>query len=139
MNRLQKERIALLRASGESYTRIADALGLSINTVKSYCRRNNLGGSLAEAAPKAAVSQVFCKQCGKELHQIPGKKALKFCCKDCRVKWWNTHPDKVNKKAIYSFTCAHCGKLFTAYGNSGRKYCSHECYVNDRFKGGETV
>lgn len=139
MNNLQRERIAIFRADGESYSRIADALGLSVNTVKSYCRRNNMGGNLAEAAQKAATSQVFCTQCGKELNQMPCKKALKFCCNECRVKWWNAHLDKVNKKAIYSFICANCGKPFTAYGNSSRKYCSHLCYVNDRFKDGETA
>lgn len=28
-----------------------------------------------------------------------------------------------------------CKKKFTAYGNSNRKYCSHECCINDRFGG----
>lgn len=139
MNSIQKERIALLRVGGESYARIAGILGLSVNTVKSYCRRNNLSGSMAVTAPKTPIGQAFCRQCGKELSQILGKKTLKFCDDECRVKWWNAHPDKVNKRATYSFTCAHCKKAFTAYGNSGRKYCSHQCYINDRFKGGETV
>lgn len=139
MNSIQKKRIALLRVGGESYARIAGILGLSVNTVKSYCRRNNLSGSMAVTAPKTPIGQAFCRQCGKELSQILGKKTLKFCDDECRVKWWNAHPDKVNKRAIYSFTCAHCKKAFTAYGNSDRKYCSHQCYINDRFKGGETV
>ena len=30
-----------------------------------------------------------------------------------------------------------CGKPFTVYGNSKRKYCSHECYIRNRFKGGD--
>ena len=137
MNSLQKERIALLRTSGESYNRIADILGLSVNTVKSHCRRNNLGSNLYPTTPKQTTGQVFCKQCGKELIQIPHKKSLKFCSNECRVKWWNSHPDKVNKKAIYSFTCVHCKKTFTAYGNSSRKYCSHQCYISDRFRGSE--
>jgi endogenous inhibitor of DNA gyrase (YacG/DUF329 family) len=139
MTSLQKDRISILRASGDSYNSIADALGLSVNTVKSYCRRNNLTCNTSAVTPKVSVSQVFCKQCGNELPQIPNKKPLKFCSNECRVKWWNTHPDKVNKKAIYSFSCAHCKKAFTAYGNSNRKYCSHECYINDRFKGGALV
>lgn len=136
MNSLQKDRISILRVSGESYNSIADALGISVNTVKSYCRRNNLTCNTSTVTTKTSISQVFCKQCGKELPQIPHKKPLKFCSDECRVKWWNTHPDKVNKKAIYSFSCAYCKKAFTAYGNSGRKYCSHKCYINDRFKGG---
>ena len=39
--------------------------------------------------------------------------------------------------ACVSTRCARCGKPFTAYGNAGRKYCSHSCYIADRFKGGD--
>ncbi|MCI9560414.1 MAG: hypothetical protein HFG52_14545 [Lachnospiraceae bacterium] len=56
---------------------------------------------------------------------------------ECRVKWWHEHPEKIKQRAVYSFTCAGCGKPFTAYGNSRRKYCSHECYIRNRFKGGD--
>ena len=28
------------------------------------------------------------------------------------------------------------GREFTAYGNSRWKYCSHACYIKDRFGGG---
>lgn len=139
MNDLQRERIVQLRTGGASYNKIASALGISINTVKSFCRRNNLGGNLSIGVLKNIVSQIFCKQCGKELVQVPGRKALKFCSGDCRVKWWNARPDKVNKKAFYSFTCANCNVSFTAYGNSTRKYCSHQCYIHHRFKGGGLI
>lgn len=135
MNSLQKDRISLLRTNGESYNRIANALGLSVNTVKSYCRRNNISCNAPIVTPITYIDQAFCRQCGNVLPQTPHKKTLKFCSDECRVKWWNAHPDKVNKKAIYSFTCVHCEKSFTAYGNSSRKYCSHECYISDRFKG----
>lgn len=33
--------------------------------------------------------------------------------------------------AIYSFTCAHCGRPFTAYGNRHRKYCFLAHYITD--------
>jgi hypothetical protein len=29
--------------------------------------------------------------------------------------------------------CVHCGKEF--HGRSGRKYCSHRCYIAERFGG----
>ena len=38
------------------------------------------------------------------------------------------------QKAVYSYTCIGCGCAFTAYGNDHRKYCSHACYIQDRFK-----
>lgn len=79
----------------------------------------------------------FCLQCGALLTQTPGRKRVKFCSDNCRTAWWNAHPEKVNRRAIYHFTCAHCGKPFTAYGNAKRKYCSHACYIADRYKGGD--
>ena len=27
----------------------------------------------------------------------------------------------------------YCGRLFTAYGNKKRKYCSHRCYIEHRY------
>lgn len=133
MNELQKEKIIEFRQLGLSYSKIADALGISINTIKSFCRRNNLGGYVGKGNKK--IDLTFCKNCGKELKQVLGKKPLKFCSDICRVKWWNAHPEMVNKKAIYSFSCANCGKPFTAYGNSKRKYCCHSCYIRHRFGG----
>ena len=40
MTQQQKEQISKLRASGASFGKIASALGMSVNTVKSYCKRN---------------------------------------------------------------------------------------------------
>lgn len=39
--------------------------------------------------------------------------------------------------ATMCFVCPSCGREFTAYGNAGRKYCCHPCYIAARFKGGE--
>ena len=40
MLREQKENILQMRADGQGYAKIAEALVLPVNTVKSYCRRN---------------------------------------------------------------------------------------------------
>ena len=98
MTDLQKEQIKALRLQGIGYVKIGEILGISDNTVRSFCRRNGLGDS-----------------------------------DTCRTAWWNSHPDCVDRKAVYAYTCAHCGKPFTAYGNKERKYCSHGCYISDRF------
>ena len=59
----------------------------------------------------------------------------KFCSDECRRHWWSAHQDELKKKptALYEKECAYCHKPFVAYGNKNRKYCSHECYVRDRF------
>lgn len=137
MNIQQKTEIASLRSQGFGYTKIAQALGLSKNTVKSYCKRNNLSGAALESAADMPIpTPSFCLECGKAITQVSGRKEKKFCSDECRHKWWNARPEKIIRKAVYSYTCARCGKPFTAYGNSHRKYCCHACYIADRFKGG---
>ena len=44
MTIFQKEQLRCLRSEGKSYSKIADCLGISENTIKSYCQRNNLRG-----------------------------------------------------------------------------------------------
>lgn len=134
MTNEQKQRITEFREQGYGYSSIADALGLTKNQVSAFCRRNQLAG---EKGTRESISATnLCRNCGKPLLQPTGKKSVKFCCSECRVSWWNSHPDKVNRKALYDYTCSNCGKVFIAYGNSRRKYCSHSCYIAARFGGG---
>lgn len=134
----QKTQIANLRGEGYGYVRIAQALGISENTVKSFCRRKKLTGKAASQTMPAMTrdGNHFCLCCGKEVAQTPGRKEKKFCSDRCRNKWWNSHLDWVKRKANYEFICPQCRKPFTAYGNAKRKYCSHECYIAHRFGGG---
>ena len=135
MNDTQRQQIKELRGKGYGYGRIAQVLSLSENTIKTYCRRHGLGGVVAKPAPiDGEVHHCLC--CGKEVVQPAGRKEKKFCSDKCRNKWWNSNLDKVNRKANYEFICPHCKKPFSAYGNKNRKYCSHACYIEDRFGGG---
>jgi endogenous inhibitor of DNA gyrase (YacG/DUF329 family) len=137
MTEEKKLHIKKLRADGYGYNRVALALGISVNTVKSFCRRNQLAGNVAVEKSKVTAGEGIhiCKCCGIPVVQNPGKKEKKFCSDKCRMKWWNNNLDKVKRKAMYEYICPHCGKAFVVYGNSHRKYCSHECYVLDRFGG----
>lgn len=129
MTELEKRKISDLRKQGLGYTKISKELGISVNTIKSYCRRNS--------ATKAKIDdRHYCKYCGIEVKQNPGRKEKKFCSDICRMKWWNSHLDCVNRKAFATRTCIKCGKDFTVYGSSTKKYCSHKCYVAFRFGGG---
>ena len=134
MNQQQKEQVSALRGSGESCVKIAAHLGLSVNTVKSFCRRNNINTKPKTIiAAEVTTETAACLQCEKTITQISGRKRRKFCSDDCRVQWWNSHSDNVKQKALYEFKCACCGQGFTAYGNANRRYCSHSCYCKDRF------
>lgn len=122
MTKQEIETLNLMRSHDKSAADIAIALGLSVNTVRSYIRRH---------PPKDAV-QVGCRQCGKPIMQHKGRKAKYFCSDRCRNAWWNAHPEKVQRKAYYRLTCQFCGKEFVSYGNKNRKYCSRLCYADAR-------
>ena len=122
----QKEKIRLMRGEGFSYARIAAELGILENTVKSFCRRNNLGGVSTGIAKQRDRS--LCRQCKTPLTHTVGAKQKLFCSDKCRMSWWNTHPEALRRNAIYAFICAHCGDTFESYGNKKRKYCSRACY-----------
>ena len=53
MTDAQKENIRYLRGEGLGYRAIAARLGISENTVKSFCRRNNLTPRMVEGPPGA--------------------------------------------------------------------------------------
>jgi len=128
MTSTQKENIIHLRGLGKSYTEIAAAIEVSVNTVSSFCRRVNLDGQSKDIRDVGT-----CRYCGKHIKSKAGFKRRLFCSDACRLSWWNGHPDQVKRKAVYSFTCACCGKAFTSYGNQNRKYCSHACYIAGRY------
>lgn len=128
----QRMQIVSLREAGNGYKKIAQVLSISESTVKSYCKRNNI----SKTEITLSDDELPCQCCGKPVKQNPGRKTKKFCSDRCRMKWWNSHLDQVQRKANYDFICPVCKKPFMVYGNANRKYCSHECYIEDRFGGG---
>lgn len=132
MTESQKEQVKEYRDCGYGYKKVAQMMGISENTIKTFCKRNGLGG----IAGKPSRGYCVCQFCGGPIVQTAGRKRKKFCSDRCRNTWWNCHQELVNRKAHYNFICLYCKRQFTAYGNASRKYCSHECYVKDRFGGG---
>lgn len=143
-----------LMAAGYGYRRIAEALGLPVNTVKSWCRRHRntetagagqvdaeTGGADAEAAmppehaamPAAGGVPVLCPSCGALVPQTRGRKTKRFCSDACRMRWWNAHPEEIRHRTVREVECAHCGKAFDAYGGARRRYCCRACYFADRY------
>ena len=135
MDGFQKEQIKNLRGEGLSYAEIARQVNVSRDAVISFCRRNGLQEIKKPISVVENDTADVCRECRKPLVQVDGMKRRVFCSKECRTKWWKEHPDRLNRKAVYQFTCPHCRKPLSAYGNSKRKYCSHVCYISDRFGG----
>ena len=133
-DRIKKEIIAY-RMKGYGYKKISKLTGINENTVKSFCRRNGLSGE--KSALGSTAVGAACVNCGASIRQTGGHRPRKFCCDSCRNIWWNSHLDTVVRKAFYEFQCTFCGRKFIAYGNAKRKFCSHECYINARFRRSE--
>lgn len=125
MTENQKEKIHKFRMQGYGYIKIAQELGISENTVKSYCRRNKLTGEYTKCS---------CKYCGKKL---TSDKQVSFCSESCRKKYWTENQTLINRKSAVNYVCPICKQLFTDYARKHRKYCSHKCYIAERYKGGE--
>ena len=128
MNNIEREQIIALRAAGQSYARIAEALELSVNSVKSFCRRNALssgvGKPVAQIESETTQNATFCEQCGQLTVQTPGRKHKRFCSDACRTAWWNAHRSQVRRKTMRTFCC---GMQFSRYGVTKRSFCGRSC------------
>ena len=134
MTSSQKQAIQEQRSRGLTFLQIAESLGLSINTIKSFCRRNLMGACSASIDTENVINKGLCKHCGKQLKHIDKAKPKTFCHDECRRVWWNSHRNQMNRKAVYRLICACCGEAFESYGNVHRKYCSRACYIRARFR-----
>ncbi len=116
MTNEQKNKIHQMRQDGQSYKQIASTLNISENTIKSYCRRNNLSiqTTTAEIDKSNKDKQIHttCKQCEKPIGQNKKGQRKKFCTDECRRKWWKSNEDKLSKKAYYTLTCNMCKRTF---------------------------
>ena len=128
MTSVEKKLIDQYRRQGMGSTEIAEKLNLSVNTVKSYCRRNAMETPIADmdAAPSG-----LCKQCGSLISGKRDKRGKQFCSDRCRYQWWHLHRgESINATA---HTCSLCGRVFKT--NRQQKYCCHNCYIMARFGG----
>ncbi len=140
MTHEEKRLIGQMRAAGQSYIRIAKELDISINSVKSYCRRHGLGADTAmqetqpvQAEPSPPQSEATaCEQCGSPVRQVAGRKKRRFCSDACRQAWWTTHRGEMSRRAMHHFVCEYCGMQFSRYGVAERRFCSKACAAHAR-------
>jgi len=130
INEIQQEKIRLLRQRGKTYQEIGDATGISMSTVKSFCRRKGI--TILPQAEPALPNLGFCLNCDKAVIQKEKQKPKKFCCPKCREMWWNKNRTLISR-ALQVVDCAYCGRAFEKYEKSSQRYCCRRCYVFDRF------
>ena len=124
----QKNMIQDLRNSGCGYKEISEQLQISINTVKSYCKRHDL----TSTKKRNSGSVRFCLQCGNEIKQEQHRKTKKFCSDRCRMIWWREHSSLLRTPSKQTFICPVCHEAFSAYSSTKQKYCSRLCYSRSR-------
>ena len=125
MTQNEKNKIIELRNQGKGYGEIAKELGISKSTVSTFLSRSKIEDN----------NYRYCKQCGEKITTDNTKTRI-FCCYECRDKWWNNNRDKLKSKDKYKFKCIECGTEFISYKHVNQKFCSRECYIKHRFKGG---
>ncbi|WP_075979942.1 RNA polymerase subunit sigma-24 [Bacillus massilinigeriensis] len=135
MNDEQRSQIRIMRYEGIGYKRIGDALGLSRDIIRGYCKRHGLDGRATELVVnkdedekfKQKITHVYCLTCGSKLEQKVMGKKRKYCSIECKRKW-----EKDNPK-IYKLRCDYCRKEYLSERVKKRKFCSNDCYVRNRF------
>ncbi|WP_051526055.1 hypothetical protein [Butyrivibrio proteoclasticus] len=130
--------ITSLRLKGLGYKSIAIVVGTSRENVRYFCKTHGLDGTADMVKIKFEEHKNTpdnCKYCGKRLERKPHSGKKLFCSDECRRLWWKKHPEEANHgdAATYECRCAYCKRVFYSYGKKGRKYCSHDCYIQDRF------
>ena len=121
MTERQKKQIDVCRENGLTISATADATGLSVSAIKSYCsRRNN----------SEQPSDFHCKFCGAALMQTEKRREKHFCNQSCYFRWRYSQGDL--KRTVYEKKCVYCGKPFTAASKKEQKYCSRTCFYKSR-------
>ncbi len=86
MTDLEKQRVAVLRSQGQSYGAIADALHVSVNSVKTFCRRSHLSGARnAESLPEHNLTKGENRVI-TTVSETPEKPGVSPTHPTCRVK-----------------------------------------------------
>lgn len=124
MNSQIMSAITRLRTEGESYTNIAKKLDVSVNTIKSFCRRKGI-------CVETGKNKLVCRHCGKRLPKECAENR-QYCSDKCRYAWNYKHHILTKNNAVEK-RCLCCGKTFLSYESSKRRYCSHDCYIADRY------
>ena len=123
MTKEQKTLILYYREQHMTYRQIGKKLGLSPDTVKTFCRRKRAQSERTEESVQAQ-----CRNCGAPVHPLPGRRERLFCSPACRTAYWRKH----NLLGGTPRYCAGCDALLTG-GSASRKYCGHACYIRHRF------
>lgn len=129
MRKDQIDKIIELRKIGIGYRSIEAVMALSKDVVKYHCKLAGLEGYGDEVKkrPEEASTKEYCKNCKIRMNNnhVAGRRKT-YCSIDCKKKWEIDHP------VFYDYECYYCGKPFKSRA-SAANFCSHKCYICNRF------
>ena len=125
MTKRQKNSVQALRTIGWTYAKIAETIGIPMDTVKSFCYRQKV----AIQKTHDADGNPLCRHCSKRLYQNTRGRSRSFCNDRCRYEWWNRYRPLLGSESTVTLTCHRCKSQFSAYAFQNRKYCSVDCYT----------
>lgn len=135
MNEIERQKIRKFRMQGYGYLKISELLNISPNTIRSFCKKENIAGYIKTGEQlKGKDNLTICKQCNKKFYQIAGRKKKVFCSDACCKVYWSLHKDKQRRLVPQKYQCLICGKDYYEYPSRLRKYCSRECYYKSKCK-----
>lgn len=123
MTNEQKQAIASMRDAEVPIPSIAEQLRLSVNTIKSFCKRHGI-----HSGNQSSKNILFCLQCHKEIPQAEHRKEKKLCSDKCRQLWWAENAALIPRDSQIERICPVCKKTFLSYKSKHRIYCSRTCY-----------
>ena len=95
-----RKQIIQLRKQGLGYKAIARALDLTRDSVRGFCKRNNLDGHADIVKLNIQVmkeKEILCLNCGKPFKTKKQGRPRKYCSDFCRRSWWNKNKDEIKK------------------------------------------
>ena len=122
---IDREAIVKLQMLGYGYKKISAETGMSINSVKSFCRRHSI--AIKESLQANSETCLFC---GKPIKSIDHHRKRKYCSDACRMAWWNAHHSEPLNRKMVAKKCVNCGKEFFSYPSKQKKYCSRSCFIS---------
>lgn len=135
MDELQRQKIRRLRNQGYGYLRISEQLGISSNTIRSFCKKENIAGYIKIGEQlKGKDNLTVCKQCNRKFYQVAGRKKKIFCSSSCCKVYWTLHKDKQRRLVPQKYNCQICNKEYFEYPTRKRKFCSRNCYYISKCK-----
>lgn len=141
------EKIARMTEHGMCQADIAKHYGVTRAYIGILIRKAEACGHKVVRRQPRKVYRYQCRGCGKQCETLTKNKG--WCSPKCHAMHTTAGKGHSSRHAFDEFECCHCGNTFTrskhlqyirsrtyqykGLHDSGRKFCSHECYLSHRW------